>query len=71
MEHIWSPLLTTAPPLWEPLGMALSPPAEWSQREGEQEGEMTDSDILFLFLLTNVLIVIRFGSKCLLNALNV
>ena len=31
----------------------------------------TDSDILFLFLLTNVLIVSRFGKKPLLNALNV
>ena len=31
----------------------------------------TDSDILlFLFLLTNVLIVSRFGKKCLLNTLN-
>jgi hypothetical protein len=31
----------------------------------------TDSDILFVFLLTNVLIVRRFGLKRLLNALNV
>jgi hypothetical protein len=32
----------------------------------------TDSDIfLFLFLLTNVLIVSPFGYKCLLNALHV